>query len=255
MDSNNRTQSEQSLEHEPVAARTGAVVHDQALPFSLGYPVRLHLPIDGPRSPVQRGAMDRTDVIISAVLTERLRDLSRMHGVTLFTVLLAGWAVLMERLSGDEDIVIGITVADRHALLLRLGFNEDLTVEQLLKQVENAVTEASAHRGVSFEQFVEALGCFSTPGHNPVFQVLMRLDNTFDISPCHDLTLTMEGRGDVIVENLHYASELFERRTTEALGGAPHKDPRRNGPGRQEPVARVTVYRRRGARACNGRIQ
>ena len=46
-------------------------------------------------------------------LTAGLKELSRRHGTTLFMTLLAGWAVLLARLSGQQEVVIGTPVANR----------------------------------------------------------------------------------------------------------------------------------------------
>ena len=46
-------------------------------------------------------------------LTAGLKALSQRHGTTLFMTLLAGWAALLSRLSGQEDVVIGTPIANR----------------------------------------------------------------------------------------------------------------------------------------------
>ena len=46
-------------------------------------------------------------------LTQRLRELSKRHGVTLYMTFLAAWSALLSRLSGQEDLIIGSPVANR----------------------------------------------------------------------------------------------------------------------------------------------
>ncbi|HEX8246534.1 MAG TPA: condensation domain-containing protein, partial [Longimicrobium sp.] len=78
-----------------------------------GAPELLALPTDRPR-PVETdhtGAMLRLE--LDAELTAGLRALSRRHGTTLFMTLLAGWAVVLGRLSGQADVVVGSPMAGR----------------------------------------------------------------------------------------------------------------------------------------------
>src|SRR5206468_2803774 len=99
-----------------------------------------------------------------------LRAFSQRHGVTLFMTLLSGWGLLLSRLSGQPDVVIGTPVANRqrrevedligffiNTLALRLRFDERPSVEALLTQVKETTLAAFAHQELPFEQIVEAL--------------------------------------------------------------------------------------------------
>jgi non-ribosomal peptide synthetase component F len=46
-------------------------------------------------------------------LTAGLTALSQRHGTTLFMTLLAGWAAVLSRLSGQDEVVIGTPSANR----------------------------------------------------------------------------------------------------------------------------------------------
>ena len=63
------------------------------------------------RSRTMRGALCR--LVLDEELTAELKELSRRHGTTLFMTLLAAWAALLARLSGQQDVVIGTPVANR----------------------------------------------------------------------------------------------------------------------------------------------
>src|SRR5262249_53402697 len=80
-----------------------------------GAPALLELPVDRARPPVQSYAGERLGVRLSRDLTRGLRELGQGQGqgVTLFMVLLSGWAVLLSRLSGQAEVVIGTPVANR----------------------------------------------------------------------------------------------------------------------------------------------
>src|SRR5204862_6952816 len=78
-----------------------------------GAAAALDLPTDRPRPPIQsfRGAVE--SIALPGDLAEGLRVLARAEGATLFMVPLAGFASLLRRYSGQEDVVIGSPLANR----------------------------------------------------------------------------------------------------------------------------------------------
>ncbi|WP_235810369.1 condensation domain-containing protein, partial [Pseudomonas syringae pv. coryli] len=74
-------------------------------------PPLLELPTDHPRPAVQDYAGGRVDFTLDAALTAALKRLAARHDSTLYMTLLAGWAILLSRLSGQDDLVIGSPVA------------------------------------------------------------------------------------------------------------------------------------------------
>ncbi|WP_234939748.1 condensation domain-containing protein, partial [Sinorhizobium kostiense] len=78
-----------------------------------GAPARLALPTDRPRPAQQSFAGATVPLVIDADLTRQLKRLSRQHGTTLFMTILAAWAAVLSRLSGQDDLVIGVPSANR----------------------------------------------------------------------------------------------------------------------------------------------
>src|SRR5438445_4253642 len=76
-------------------------------------PELLELPTDHTRPAQQDFAGGFVELALDEQLTVGLKDLSRRHGTTLYMTLLAGWAILLARLSGQQDVVIGSPVANR----------------------------------------------------------------------------------------------------------------------------------------------
>src|SRR5262245_46612073 len=78
-----------------------------------GAPPMLELPTDRPRPAIQtfRGAMKTWT--LDDPLTQRLKELSRQEGVTLFMTLLAAFQVLLHRYTGQKDVVVGSPIAGR----------------------------------------------------------------------------------------------------------------------------------------------
>ena len=213
-----------------------------------GLPEVHQLPTDRPRPSQQdyRGAFVRFD--LGTELTGKLRELSRAHGTTLFTTLLAAWAVLLGRLSGDDDVAIGTPVANRgraeiegligffvNTLVLRLDLSGAPSVGSFLDRVKEQALAAQDRQDVPFEQVVEALAPPRSLAHAPLFQVLLSWNNErsefaladLQVAPVgspvttakFDLTLNLGEVGDRIAGQIGYASALFDRATVERYAG------------------------------------
>ncbi|HEX8242368.1 MAG TPA: condensation domain-containing protein, partial [Longimicrobium sp.] len=94
----------------------GPVVEAQAEYWTetlAGAPELLELPTDHPRPARQDFAGAWVDVELDETLTAALKALSRRHGTTLFMTLLAGWAAVLARLSGQDEVVVGTPSANR----------------------------------------------------------------------------------------------------------------------------------------------
>jgi non-ribosomal peptide synthetase component F len=116
---------------------------------------------------------------------QALRAQARQQGDTLFTLLLAGWQALLYRYTGQEDIRVGVPVANRaHAdlqgvvgffvntLVLRNRIDGRMRLADVLQQAREAAQGAQAHHALPFEQLVEALQPQRSLAHSPLFQVL-----------------------------------------------------------------------------------
>ncbi|HEU4881057.1 MAG TPA: amino acid adenylation domain-containing protein [Longimicrobium sp.] len=215
-----------------------------------GAPELLELPTDRARPQKQDFAGDSVDVALDEELTAALKALSQRHGATLFVTLLAGWATVLARLSGQDDVVVGTPSANRrrreieeligffvNTLALRVDLSGAPTVADLLGQVRARALEAQRNQDIPFEQVVERVSPARSMGHHPLFQVVFSWQNAPDVrldlpalhlgpvpGPAHetakfDLTLTLSESGDRIVGGLNYARALFERATVERWVG------------------------------------
>jgi len=63
------------------------------------------------------GRVDQQEAQLSETETNALRQFARQHRLTLNTVLQGAWALLLSRMSGEDDVVYGTTVAGRPAAL------------------------------------------------------------------------------------------------------------------------------------------
>ena len=155
-----------------------------------GAPALLELPTDRPRPHVQTYRGRHLPFALSKKLTEQLNDLSQQHDATLFMTLLAALQVLLSRLSGQEDISVGASVANRpraelesligffiNTLVMRADLSDDPSFADLLQRVRQVALDAYAHQDVPFEQVVEAVHPLRDMRRTPLFQVLFTLQN------------------------------------------------------------------------------
>ena len=190
----------------------------------------------------------RVELRVPAEVTGRLEALGRSRGATLFMVLQAGFAALLHRLGGDEDLVIGTAVAGRDrveleplagffANTLRCGIGfAAMEFTALLEATRSTVLSAFDHQEVPFEAVVEAVGPVRSLRHEPVVQVMLVLQNDADagrglelegvaVSPFavgqetsqFELQVDLTETADGLVGTLSYASALFERSSAERL--------------------------------------
>jgi amino acid adenylation domain-containing protein len=214
-----------------------------------GAPALLDLPTDRPRPAHLDHAGASVPLVLDARLTAALKALGLRHGAGLFVTLLAGWAALLARLSGEDDVVIGSLVANRtrteiapliglfaNTLALRLDVSGSPGVSELLQRVKARVLEARQHLDVPWEHVVERVRPPRSLAHAPVFQVMFAWQNDADgglqlpgltVTPVamprsvanFDLTLSLAEAGERIAGRLEYATALFDRTTVERHAG------------------------------------
>jgi amino acid adenylation domain-containing protein/non-ribosomal peptide synthase protein (TIGR01720 family) len=155
-----------------------------------GAPDALSLPADRARPAVRTSRGGRVVVDVPEALTQGLRALAERRGATLYMVLLAALDVLLYRLSGEKDLVVGAPIAGRtHAetegmvgvflnmLALRASVEEEEPFTALLARVKETCLGAYAHQDLPFERLVQEIGAPRDPSRTPVFQVFLNLRN------------------------------------------------------------------------------
>ena len=149
-------------------------------------PPLLKLPTDRPRPQQQSFVSGHTPICIGSELTLRLRNLSNSYRGTMFMTVLAAWASVLSRLSGQQDLVIGTPSANRgrpetegligffiNSLALRINLAGQPSVTELLKRVRETMIAAQDHQDLPFEQVVEIMQPPRSLTHTPLFQVML----------------------------------------------------------------------------------
>jgi amino acid adenylation domain-containing protein len=216
---------------------------DGALPI-------LDLPSDHPRPSVQtyRGAV--TSFQCDRNLTQQLGALSQRSGVSLFMTLFTAFTVLLYRYSGQQDLVIGSPIANRHhveienligffanTLPLRIKVDNNPTFEKLLTQVQEIILEAYSHQSLPFDLLVDELKTERHLSHNPIVQVMFAFQNSplpsiklpnleisqtvsFDSGSVRfDLEMHLWESPDGLRGDVVYSTDLFESETIQRLIG------------------------------------
>lgn len=155
-----------------------------------GAPTRLELPTDRPYT--QKGKREGAFhwFTIPPDVTATLKEIARREEATLFMVLLAGFAALLSRYSGQEDMVIGTAIAGRqraelekligcflNTLVVRTDLGSSPSFRELVSRVRESMLGAYAHQDVPFDKLVEELQPERSLSKNPLFEVMMVMQN------------------------------------------------------------------------------
>src|SRR4029077_1596129 len=167
-------------------------------------------------------------------------------GTTLFMTLLAAWAALLARLSGQQEVVVGTSTANRgraeieelfwvfvDKVALRVDLSGSRSVGEFLEHTRTQALAAQQHQDIPFEQMVELAQPQRSLAHSPLFQVMFAWQNnepgTLELPGLElqllgsssyrvakfDLTLSLREVGKTIAGGIEYATALFEQETIE----------------------------------------
>ncbi|MCU0287246.1 MAG: SDR family NAD(P)-dependent oxidoreductase, partial [Acidobacteria bacterium] len=155
----------------------------------------LNLPTDYPRPMPQSFAGDRVKFDLSGAEATRLKQMALAQGATLFMILLAVYNVLLSKLSGQEDIFIGIPIAGRrhvdlepvigmfvNSLALRNYPVGEKTFNDFLAEVRERTLGAFENQDYQFEDLVEKIGATRNMNRNPLFDVMFVLQNFSEVT-------------------------------------------------------------------------
>ena len=150
----------------------------------------LQLPTDRPRPAVQTFVGSTRTRALPPELARELRAFCRTERVTLFTAMLAAWAGLLSRYSGQDDVLIGAPMTDRNrpelehlvgffvnTLVLRCDLSGAPSFRELVARAKQVVVDAQSHQDTPFETIVDALAPERDLSRSPLFQVAFLLQN------------------------------------------------------------------------------
>ncbi|MCP5103912.1 MAG: amino acid adenylation domain-containing protein, partial [bacterium] len=203
----------------------------------------LNLPSDYARPVVQSFEGSKVSFELGRGETGVLKQLAREEGATMFMVLAAVFNVLLSKLTGQEDIVVGSPTAGRrhgdleniigmfvNTLPLRNQPTGEKCFTDFLQEVKKRTIEVFENQDYQFEELVERLSVARDTGRNPLFDVMYAMQNMEKEAPGEsglklsgpryetgiskfDLTLFAEESEEGLYFELEYSSKLFKEET------------------------------------------
>ena len=203
-----------------------------------GLPV-LELPTEFARPVVQGFGGARRGVVLPTELYASMQALAQRSGTTTYMLLLMAYATVLHRYAAQDDVVVGSAVAGRtshemegmigyfsQALPMRVRFEGDPTVSELLHRVRDTVLGAFEHQDTPLEPIVLELQKGRAHSHAPLFRVVLTMQDTMgadlrlgdaavsavelDVAGTKfDLTLLATERNDRLELDLWYRTDLF----------------------------------------------
>jgi amino acid adenylation domain-containing protein len=204
----------------------------------------LELPADHPRPPVQTFNGARHMTMLPKHLLDGLKAFTKQEQATMFMTCLAAYKTLLYRYTHQEDILVGVAVANRNRpemlgligyflnmLVIRTNFSGDPTFREVLRREKEAAVGAFAHGEFPFGRLMQELKPKTDPSRNPIFQVAyiyldfapttdaqvagitptpMQWDNG---SSRFDMTLALTELEDGLEVVIEYNTDLFDRAT------------------------------------------
>ncbi|MCP4217088.1 MAG: non-ribosomal peptide synthetase, partial [bacterium] len=210
----------------------------------------LELPTDYSRPMLQSFEGASVSFVLPAKGTAALKNIARESGATLFMMLLALFNILLSKLSGLEDNIVGTPVAGRrhddlqkiigmfvNTLAIRSYPTGNETLREFLSELKEGVLEAFENQEYQLEDLVEKVSLQRCTSRNPLFDVMFNLLNHWEetaewaggpepdsIEPSYehgkstakfDLTLNAVEKDEKIFFSFNYCTKLYKPGTIE----------------------------------------
>ena len=210
----------------------------------------LNLPTDRPRPAIQTQRAGTARIKIDLKTLKGIKELARKEDVTMFMLTLALFDIMLSKLSGKEDIIIGSPIAGRNntqiepligffvnVLPMRVNLSGNPNIWELLRRVKETSIGAYANQEYPFDRLVEVINPVRDLSRTPIFDITFEFReasaNPFDgISGIiindvtgddpnsrFDISVTGYEETDGITMRFEYNADLFERSTIERFMG------------------------------------
>ncbi len=205
----------------------------------------VEFPTDRNRPPHSNYTGDNIYFEINPKTTKKIKMLSKETGITLYSILLSTFYILLNKYTGQNDLIIGSPAANRNysqlkniigffvnSIALRANLAPNSSFRDLINQTQRNVTEAQNYQDLPFEKLVDALDIDQDMSRHPIFQIMFGL-NSFELKddglfkvlllneyykPAKfDLSLFIDAAGDSFKGTFNYALSLFDTSIIERL--------------------------------------
>lgn len=205
------------------------------------------LPCDHPHPPVRTQEGRVCKFPLPSMLIERLTELGAKQEGSLFHVLLAAYDVLLHRYTGQDDLIIGTPVANRHLRetegligfvanvnALRCDLSGDPSFTELVGRIRDTARRAYPHQDMPFMKLVEELRPERDEGNGTLFRtnfvlnrslipplempgLTIRVMDLDSVTAKFDLTLYVVEEDGATIGMFEYSTDLFEHETIERM--------------------------------------
>lgn len=158
-------------------------------------PAALGLPVDKPYPALQTFAADGLDSQVDPTLAAQLRQVAARRQTTVFAVLLAAYAAVLARLTGERDLLVAVPMAARtrpetesviglfmNTVPIRVSVDPEASLGELARSVHAATARALAHQDLPFARVVELLRPERDPARLPLTQVMFAMEESWAVS-------------------------------------------------------------------------
>ena len=176
----------------------------------------------------------RLHIELAADLAEQVGPLSRRLGVTPFVTMLAAFVVTLSRYAAQDDLIVGIPVANReqrgveqligpflNTLALRFDLGGGPTFAELSQQVNRTFLAGLEHQEVPFERVLREVQYSRDPSRSPLFQVVFnfqadqsaagtRLHDLHNGGADFDLLLDIVSGADGMIAHIDYYADVYD---------------------------------------------
>ncbi|MCP4397916.1 MAG: amino acid adenylation domain-containing protein [bacterium] len=209
--------------------------------FAKGIPV-LNLPTDRPYPPIKSYHGARHTIRLDEHFGRDALQLGKMHGCTRFMVLFSVYTALLHRLTGQDDILIGIPVLGRppkdgdtivayctHLLLVCSHLDENATFLEHLKAIRGALFDGYEHQDYPFAELIEKLHVRGDVSRSPLVSAIFNLDQLVIVPEmygleidlvaqpisftAYDVNLNVTEIDDTLILDCDYNTDVFEPAT------------------------------------------
>ncbi|UCH93645.1 MAG: amino acid adenylation domain-containing protein, partial [Candidatus Aminicenantes bacterium] len=160
------------------------------------------LPTDYPRPEVQSFAGDTVHFRVPGQQREALKSAALEKGLTMFMVVLGLFDIFLAKISGQEDILVGIPTAGRrhtdlqpiigmfvNTLVSRNHPAAEKKLDQFLAEVKENTLNAFANQDCQFERLIEKIDLKRDLSRNPLFDVMFSFNTDADIGKVREIII------------------------------------------------------------------
>ncbi|WP_237276452.1 aminotransferase class III-fold pyridoxal phosphate-dependent enzyme [Tenacibaculum ovolyticum] len=210
--------------------------------FAKKYP-KITLPSKNTGATVNSKKGSLSSKIITTDLQEQLETFSRENKSTLFNVLFSAYTLLLQRLSGQTEFVVGVPssgqllIGEKHLvgqcvkmLPIYITINEDESIESYLIKIKSLITNALKHQHCSFNKLIEENTELSSPKITTEID-MNSVKNTIDFEGLetkfsfpdvdytkYDLSISIIEMNDTLSLDFYYNTQLFDEETIQNWG-------------------------------------